>query len=74
VIADFRDIHQEAEFVGSREEVLTMLQRRPCSIEDIARGLGIHRNEVTKYLEELLAQAAVESVTTGDKRYYRAVQ
>jgi wyosine [tRNA(Phe)-imidazoG37] synthetase (radical SAM superfamily) len=73
VIADFRDVHREAEFIGCREEVLAMLQRRPCFIEDIARGLGIHRNEVTKYLEELLAQAAVESLTSGDKQYYRAV-
>ena len=74
VIADFHDIHQQAEFAASRDEVATMLQRRPCSLEDIARGLGIHRNEVTKHLEELLAQAAVESVTSGDKRYYRAVR
>jgi wyosine [tRNA(Phe)-imidazoG37] synthetase (radical SAM superfamily) len=66
VIADFRGIHQESEFVGDRKEVLAMLQRRPCSIEDIAHGLGMHQNEVVKHLEELLSQGAVEPSTSGN--------
>jgi wyosine [tRNA(Phe)-imidazoG37] synthetase (radical SAM superfamily) len=73
VIADFREVHGKAEFVGSREEVLAVVQRRPCSLEDIAQGLGMHQNEVVKHLEELRAQEAVEYVTRGKKHYYRAV-
>ena len=73
VIADFRDIHGESEFVVDREEVLAMLQRRPCSIEDVAHGLGMHQNEVVKHLEELRSQGAVESSTSQNKHYYKAV-
>lgn len=73
VIADFRGIHQEAEFAGGRKEVLAMLQRRPCSTEDITHGLGMHQNEVIKHLEELRTQGAVESLTSGNKHYYKAV-
>ncbi len=73
VIADFRGVHQELEFVGDRSEVLTMLQRRPCSVEDIAQGLGMHQNEVLKHLEELRAQGEVELLSDGNMRYFRAV-
>jgi wyosine [tRNA(Phe)-imidazoG37] synthetase (radical SAM superfamily) len=74
VIADFRGIHQESEFKSGRKEVLAMLQRRPCSVEDIAVGLAMHQNEVLKYVEELRAQGAVECSRRRDKLYYRTVQ
>jgi len=73
VIADFRAVHQQAEFVASRNEVLTLLQRRPCSLADIAAGLGMHENEVVKYLEELRVSGAIELVATAGKRFYRAI-
>ncbi len=73
VIADFRAVHQEAEFVASRNEVLTLLQRRPCSVSDVASGLGRHENEVVKYLEELRVAGAIEAVATEGKHYYRAI-
>jgi wyosine [tRNA(Phe)-imidazoG37] synthetase (radical SAM superfamily) len=72
VIADFRGIHRKSEFVVERQEVLAMLQRRPCSIEDIGQGLGLHRNEVVKYLEELRALGQIESSTSGDNHYFRS--
>jgi wyosine [tRNA(Phe)-imidazoG37] synthetase (radical SAM superfamily) len=73
VIADFRAVHQEAEFVASRNEVLPLLQRRPCSVSDVASGLGMHENEVVKYLEELRVAGAIEAVTIEGKHYYRAI-
>ena len=71
VIADYRGIHQEKEFTASREAVLQMLERRPCSVDDVAGGLGIHRNEAIKYVEELLEEEAVEPVDVGGIVYYR---
>jgi wyosine [tRNA(Phe)-imidazoG37] synthetase (radical SAM superfamily) len=73
VIADFRHVHQQAEFVASRNEVLALLERRPCSVGDIAGGLGMHDNEVVKYLEELRVAGAVECLPGEGKQYYRAV-
>lgn len=73
VIADFRGVHEQVEFTATRETVLQLLERRPCSIEDIAEGLGIHRNEVVKYVEELLTQKQIESTRTGNRLYYRAL-
>ncbi|HPS55188.1 MAG TPA: hypothetical protein PLP05_06295 [Sedimentisphaerales bacterium] len=43
VIADYRGVHEKQEFISQRDDVLTLLQRRPCSVEDISAGLGLHR-------------------------------
>ncbi len=32
------------------EDILNFIKRRPCSIDDLANGLKIHRNEVIKYI------------------------
>ena len=72
VIADFRGVHERPEFAAGRSDVLELLRRRPCSVDDIATGLGMHRNEVVKYLEELSAEALVHSTPVTDKVYYKA--
>ena len=72
VIADYRGVHQQREFAAGRECVLELLRRRPCSIDDIADGLGMHRNEVVKYVEELIADNLIEHTSTAGKVYYRA--
>jgi wyosine [tRNA(Phe)-imidazoG37] synthetase (radical SAM superfamily) len=74
VIADFRGIHRQAEFVAGREEILQMLRRRPCSVDGIAGGLDMHRNEVIKYIEELNAEGLLEESVTADKLYYKAAK
>jgi wyosine [tRNA(Phe)-imidazoG37] synthetase (radical SAM superfamily) len=72
VIADYRDVHKEKDFTARREDILTLLQRRPCSIEDIAAGLGLHRNEVVKYIEELSAEGKIEAKPQNQQLYYKA--
>jgi wyosine [tRNA(Phe)-imidazoG37] synthetase (radical SAM superfamily) len=73
VIADSRAVHQQADFAASRQEVLALLQRRPCSVADIAGGLGMHKNEAIKHLEELRSYDLVECLMSEGKRYYRAL-
>lgn len=72
VIAEFRDVHREPEFAAGREEILAMLRRRPCSVDDIAGGLGMHRNEVIKYIEELNAESLLDQSVIADRLYYKA--
>ena len=74
VIADFRGVHRQAEFIAGQADVLEMLRRRPCSLEDIAGGLEMHRNEVIKYLEEIRAEKLLEESTVAGKVYYSASQ
>jgi len=72
VIADFQGIHKQSEFLAGREEILDMLRRRPCCVDDIADGLGMHRNEVVKYIEELASENRVRQTWTAGKLYYAA--
>jgi wyosine [tRNA(Phe)-imidazoG37] synthetase (radical SAM superfamily) len=74
IIADFRGVHQRTEFRAGREEILQMLRRRPCSAGDIADGLGMHRNEVIKYIEELNAENLLEESPRAEKLYYKAAK
>ena len=74
VIADFRGVHQQREFAAGRQGVMDLLLRRPCSIEDITDGLGMHRNEVVKYVEELTDRESLEQLFVNGKLYYKASQ
>jgi wyosine [tRNA(Phe)-imidazoG37] synthetase (radical SAM superfamily) len=71
IIADFRGVHRQVEFVAGREAILQMLQRRPCSVDDIAGGLEMHRNEVVKYIGELNAENVLEQSLTANKLSYK---
>jgi len=73
VVASYDSVHKQQDFAVRREDVLTLLKRRPCSIEDIAAGLGLHRNEVVKYVEELCSEGKVEAKAQNQRLYYKAV-
>ena len=73
VIADYDKVHEQESFSVRRQDVLTLLKRRPCSVEDIALGLGLHRNEVVKYVEELSCEGKIEATPQNQQLYYRAV-
>ncbi len=71
VISDSCDSRGHEEFSSSREEILSLLGRRPCSIEDIADGLGMHRNEVLKHLEGMTSLGALNCASVNGKLFYR---
>jgi len=70
VIADYRGVHAQSDFKAGRNSVLEMIRRRPCSLEDIADGLSMHRNETIKYVEELDANGLLEKRPSGGKIFY----
>ena len=72
IIADYSGVHNLDEFTASKEDVLELLKRRPCSIEDIASGLNIHRNETIKYVEELLDKNLIGMERRDDRLLYFA--
>jgi len=59
VIADFHATFEQPEFHAGRQAVLELLKRRPCSLDDISAGLGMHRNQVVKYVQELADDGAI---------------
>jgi wyosine [tRNA(Phe)-imidazoG37] synthetase (radical SAM superfamily) len=43
------------------ENILSTIRRRPCTAKDLSQILGLHLNEVTKYLQALLEAGKIES-------------
>ncbi len=74
VIAEFHSAQALEVGEAGREEILQLLRRRPCSIDDIVGGLGVHRNEVLKSVEHLTAEGLVKESQVGGKWYYSAVE
>jgi len=72
VVADYPATVRQGEFAARREDVLNLLRRRPCTVDDIAGGLGLHRNEVVKYVEELSSEGLIEASTSDGRVYYAA--
>jgi wyosine [tRNA(Phe)-imidazoG37] synthetase (radical SAM superfamily) len=50
----------------TRDTVLGLLQRRPCTLADIAAGLAAHHHVVIKILDELIADGQVHAEVVGE--------
>jgi len=74
VIAEFRHTYEGTTYAATRDDILNLLRRRPCTLDDIADGLGMHRNEVVKYVEELTAQELLLQTQAKGRLHYQATQ
>lgn len=54
----------------TEEDIMSLLARRPCTIEDIANGLDMHPNEVIKRIEILVKADKVNCIVTRKRNYY----
>jgi wyosine [tRNA(Phe)-imidazoG37] synthetase (radical SAM superfamily) len=61
VVADFLPRHHSKITERKAEDVLSMLKRRPCTLQDISQGLGISHNEALKYTTYLEQQGVISS-------------
>jgi wyosine [tRNA(Phe)-imidazoG37] synthetase (radical SAM superfamily) len=59
--------------VAVRADVLTLIARRPCTVDDIAAGLGVHRNAALKAAEALVAEGAAEQRRHQGGAFYAAI-
>jgi len=72
VVAGFLSRHHVEHFESKAEDVLSMLKRRPCTLEDVCRGLDINRNEVLKYITSLKGQGVIDSEEKGGTIFFKA--
>ena len=71
IIAEFSN-QKDLKLRANKESVLAMLQRRPCTADQIADGFGMHLNEVSKYLGNLLNTHQIRIERKGGTVYYAA--
>ncbi|MBN2713426.1 MAG: radical SAM protein [Planctomycetes bacterium] len=74
IISNQGEIHRGISVVATCDDVLSLLHRRPCTINDIASGIGIHVNEASKYIGELIREGKISSHVVDGKSYYQARQ
>jgi len=53
-----------------QEEILKILERRPLSLTDLSKGMGITRDELEAYLNPLIQEGKIQSRPFGDSIYY----
>jgi wyosine [tRNA(Phe)-imidazoG37] synthetase (radical SAM superfamily) len=56
----------------TRADVISMLKRRPCSLNDICAGLGIEPSEAMHYVNDLMDADVVTTEPRGPVTYYLA--
>ncbi len=52
------------------EEILKILRRRPLSLSDLSRGMGIPQNELDHYIKPLVQEGKIQTRIFGDSVYY----
>ncbi len=52
--------------------ILDMLRRRPCTLEDICNGLGLAENDVNRHLTHLAETGAIISEAADDTVFFKA--
>lgn len=71
VVADFSLSHHDRGLENKAEDVLSILKRRPCSLNDICSGLGISRNEALKYVTGLEHKGIIHSEKKDGRIFFK---
>lgn len=75
IIADFKPREQIASFdLNIEERILATIRRRPCTAEDLSEMLGIHINEINKYLQTLLERGRIESQNLERGVFFKTIK
>jgi wyosine [tRNA(Phe)-imidazoG37] synthetase (radical SAM superfamily) len=74
IIVPLRGLPETPGARAQRQEVLATLRRRPCTLEDVARGMGINRAEAAKHIGRLLDEGAIQVRQRLYDTYYEAVE
>jgi wyosine [tRNA(Phe)-imidazoG37] synthetase (radical SAM superfamily) len=71
VISEFKAVGV-GQMQTNREGILSMLQRRPCTAQDIAGAFGMHLNEVFKTIGGLMQAGHIHAERASGFIYYRS--
>ena len=72
IIAEFKAKHLN-HIRANQDTILSMLQRRPCTADQIVDVFDMHLNEVSKYLGKLIRTGQIRSNLKKRAVYYLAV-
>ena len=67
------NVNDKTKIQANEDTILAMLQRRPCTMEQIEQTFGMHINEASKYLGKLMRSNRIRVYTKNAVVYYQAV-
>lgn len=72
IIADFDKViaHKDQSAEDTENQILALIHRRPCTVDDISSSLGLHRNEIIKHLDHLLQRGSAKQTRRENKIYW----
>lgn len=74
IIANFQKREEIASFNADIESaILQTIKRRPCTADDLSSVLGLHLNEINKYVETLLSRNQIISEAMERGVFFRAM-
>ncbi len=56
------------------ERILSVLERRPLSLSDLSRSMGLSKEEVESFLGPLIEEGKIRLRSHGERTYYESVQ
>jgi wyosine [tRNA(Phe)-imidazoG37] synthetase (radical SAM superfamily) len=72
VVADFSPQQPDKNIQRTAEDVLSMLKRRPCSLNEICTALSIRRNEALKFIAHFQKRGVVNSSKKNGVTFFKA--
>jgi wyosine [tRNA(Phe)-imidazoG37] synthetase (radical SAM superfamily) len=71
VIAPFEGAEKHGRGTAVEDDLLSLLSRRPCTLDDISSGLNMQKDEASRYIEPLVKKHMIEIVKKGSMIYYQ---
>lgn len=72
VIADFVSSHCKKTTDNIPQTLLSMLKRRPCSLDDVCSALGLVHDDAREYLAGLEKQGIIRSENKAGRTFFKA--
>jgi wyosine [tRNA(Phe)-imidazoG37] synthetase (radical SAM superfamily) len=70
VISEFDRHPSMVSEMSIKEEILKILKRRPLSLSDLSKGMGISKNDLDRFIKPLMKEGKIQSRLFGDSVYY----
>ncbi len=74
IVAKHEPARHETGASAGPDDLLGVIQRHPCTLDDLAEGLGISKDKAMAHVAELLARKAVLTDVRGSETYYLAAR
>ena len=72
IIADFKMPVESPYRTEYLQNILSIIERRPVTVDDLVSITGLHANEILKYIERLLEQGKILLSEHEHKKYYQS--